>query len=78
MSGTVLRYLFPSRLVRCNHCGHVGFRQAGRSRSGELRYCRCSRCGNTFTLPAVAMEVVDESGHIRIQPLRTYDPRTRI
>ena len=71
---TPLRYIFPSRLVRCPHCGHVGFRHAGRSRAGEVRYCRCGNCGRTFSLLAVAVEVITEAGHIEIQTLRTYHP----
>lgn len=73
----VLRYVFPSRLVRCTHCGHVGFRHAGRSRAGEVRYCRCGNCGRTFSLLAVAAEIIDDRGQIVIQSLRTYNPSPR-
>jgi predicted nucleic-acid-binding Zn-ribbon protein len=66
-----LRYRFPTRLVQCSHCGYTGFAQAGRSRSGEFRYCRCHNCGRTFTIAAHAVERIDDRGNITIEKIRT-------
>lgn len=69
------RWIFPTGLVRCPHCGHLGFRHAGGrpgGSSGEMRYCRCTACTATFPLLAIAVEEGWPDGSVRVRPLRPY------